>query len=248
MIIIHPDNHEKAINFWKNTLGGKPNGARTLGAAQAKYLAPIFEPYYDMMITYASDIPVEIPHGVKKIAIMWHQNFPWSSGITVWRRTRWHYIRYDVDYFCNEPHIIELIREAGGSAFLLPRFIDTTTLPAPPATKIFPTLWFGNRWAEFGGEFEKYKMKNKHPYWLSHGVLGLGEKKLYEIDREDALQIVNEAKKVWAIGVSQLEAQYFGAEIVSYRGEILPFYDQETIQDYAGNLLQEIQDRRKSKS
>lgn len=244
MIILDPSNHTEANKVWREVLGSRPNGARTLGEAASKYLSPIFERHYDMFVTYAADIKFEIPEGVERIAVMWHQNFPWASGIAVWRKVNSVLWKYDVDYFCNEKHIVKLIRENGGQAYYLPRFIDTATMVEPKKEKTIDTLWFGNRWDEFRKEFTQYYLTTKRPYWLSHNIFGLGDERLYDLgDRKDALRIVAEAKKVWAIGVSQLEAQYLGAEVISYRGDIAPFYDQNTITLYLEKLLQTVVQR-----
>lgn len=243
MIIVAPGSHPQADTVWKELLKGKPNGARTLGSWQRFHLAKLFAPYYDMFVTYAADIPFEIPEGVKKIAVCWHQNYPYAAGISKWRKTNRMLAGYEVHYFVNEPHLIELIHEQGGRAFLLPRFVDTKSLPKPRKEKTIPTLWYGNRWAEFGREFCEY-CKLPHPYWVSGGFFGKGEEALYEIDRRDALKILGMAKDVWAIGVSQLEAKYLGATVHSYRDKELPFYDQRTIVPYTQKLLEKINLRR----
>lgn len=238
MFVVSPDNHTYANKVWLEQLNGKPNGARTLGAAAAKYLSDTMATRYDMLVTYASDMPFDIPDGVKTIAVMWHQNYPWSAGISAWRKMRASLASYEVECFCNEQKIVELIREQGGTAFYLPRFIDTTTLPAPKEKRI-SNLWFGNRWGEFGAEFERYK-ERKNPYWISQGVLGLGEKEIADLTHEQALEIVAEAKNVWAIGLCQLEARHLGANVFSYRGDVLPFYDQTTIVAYLEKLLSSL--------
>ena len=243
MIIVAPGSHPEADKVWEQTLNKKPNGARVLGNWQKIHLSKLFEPYYDMLVTYAAEIPFDIPKGVKRIAICWHSNFPWAAGITKWRRVNKTLAGYEVDYFVNEQHLIELIEEQGGRAFYLPRFVDTKALPKPKEEKTIPTLWYGNRWAEFGAQFAKYS-RRKHAYWISGGFFGKGDKALYEVDRKDALRILNEAKYVWAIGVSQLEAKYLGAEIISYRDAPLPYYDQKTIVPYTKELLNEINLRR----
>lgn len=235
MLIISPENHENANKIWREKLDCKPNGARTLGTAAAEYLAPALAPYYDLFVTYGVDIEFPIPDGTKNIAVMWHQNYPWAAGITAWRRVNERLSGYTVDYFCNEETIVALIREAGGRAFFLPRFIDTTTLPTPKPKRI-SNLWFGNRWGEFGVEFQLF-LNNKKPYWISQGVFGIGEKEIAELDHEQALEIVSEAKNVWAIGLCQLEAKALGANVITYRGEPLPFYDQNTIVDYLKDLI-----------
>ena len=112
-------------------------------------------------------------------------------------------------------------------------------MPKIHKEKTIPTLWYGNRWAEFAREFCEY-CKAPHPYWVSGGVFGKGEKALYEIDRKDALRILNDAKYVWAIGVSQLEAKYLGAKVIPYRDDKLPYYDEKTIVPYVRELLNEI--------
>lgn len=239
MIILSPGNHPTADKFWKDMLGSKPNGARTLGSAQAEHLAPIFAKYYDMMVCYASDFPFEIPAGVKRIAVMVHQNFPWVESFKVWQRTNIKFKGYEVDYFANEPKIIALIREGGGKCYYLPRFIDTALYPTFKVRKSIPELWFGNPWNEFKGEFEMYKATTCGK-WICHGELGEGDKVIKKLDRYDTLLNVARAKKVWAIGVSQLEAQHYGCEVVSYRGPVLPFYDQKKIKPYTLNLLNEI--------
>lgn len=248
MYILDPSNHTEANKVWRGLLGGRPNGARTLGEAASKYLSPVLEPHYDMFITYAADLPFEVPKGVRKIAVMWHQNFPWASGIAVWRKVNSVLWEYDVDYFCNEKQLVTLIKENGGRAYYLPRFIDTTTLPTPQKKKHIDTLWFGNKWDEFRKEFTKYQWSVATPYWLSHNIFGKGDDRLYDLDREDALSIVNDAKVVWAIGISQLEAQYLGANVLSYRGDVLPLYDQTTAPLYLAKLVQCIQDQRCPKS
>lgn len=243
MVIVAPGSHPRADKVWKETLNSKPNGARVLGNWQKIYLSKLFEPYYDMLVTYAADIPFDIPDGVNRIAVLWHQNFPWAAGISKWRKVNQMLTGYDVDYFANEPHLIELIKEQGGRAFLLPRFVDTKALPKPREEKTIPTLWYGNRWAEFAREFCEY-CKLPHPYWISGGFFGKGEKALYEVDRKDALRILNMTKDVWAIGVSHLEARYLGARVHSYRDKESPFYDQNTIVPYTEELLKKINLRR----
>ena len=237
MIVVSPNHHPQADKVWRELLGSKPNGARTLGTAQEKYLADVFEPYYDMLVTYASDYPFEIPEGVKRIAIMWHQNYPWTEGFKVWQRVNCRLKSYEVDYFVNEEKLLSLIEEVGGRAYFFPRFIDTKKYPKFNCTKNIPTLWFGNPWREFSKEFEGYKLMNEHPWWICHGELGYGDEKKRALNRRETLQFLARAKEVWAIGISQLEAQYYGAEIVSYRGDVLPFYDEKMIVEEAKKLL-----------
>lgn len=241
MRVIHPNNHAAAIKFWKKYLHSKPNGARTLGKAQAKYLEDIFSPYYDLMVTYASDYEFPIPDGTKKIAVMWHQNFPWTEGFKVWQRVNNKLLKYEVDYFCNEQKIVDLIREVGGSAYFLPRFIDTKMYPKLNAKRDIDTLWFGNKWNEFANEFSLYCLTVDKPYWITHGQFGCGDEVIHDnINRVETLKTLARAKTVWAIGISQLEAAYYGAKVVSYRGEVLPFYDEESIREYARKMLEEI--------
>ena len=240
MYTISPGHHETADKFWKEKLGSRPNGARTLGSAQAKYLAPIFERHYDMLITYCSAFEFEIPKGVKKIAICWHQNYPWVEAFKQWQRVNIKLKDYEVDWFCNEETIVKLIREGGGRAFYLPRFIDTHEMPRPKIAKEYNTLWFGNQWGGFQNEFAMYKRNAREPYWVTHGVFGYGDKEIRKVNHEQSLEIVNKARTVWAIGVSQLEAQYLGARVVSYRGGILPYYDETTIPLYLERLLNKI--------
>lgn len=237
MIIIAPGSHPEADKFWKEKLSSKPNGARTLGTAIANNLANIFEPHYDMLITYASDYKFEIPDGVKKIAVIWHQNFPWVEGFKVWQRVNCKLTDYDVDYFVNESVLLSLIKDVYKQAYYLPRFIDTTEYPKFNVEKDIKTLWFGNAWGEFQGEFAMYKNLVEKPMWISHGKLGCGEEVIKEVDREETLRTLARAQTVWAIGVSQLEAKYYGCDIASYRGEPLPFYDQSTIRDYLKDLV-----------
>ena len=239
MYIISPGHHKTADKYWKEKLGSKPNGARTLGSAQAKYLAPVFERYYDMLITYCSAFEFEIPKGVKKIAVCWHQNFPWVDAFKQWQRVNIKFQGYEVDWFCNERKIVELINEGGGRAFYLPRFIDTHAMPKGKPKKI-DHLWFGNQWGGFQGEFAEYKRTNKEPYWITHGSFGLGDKKIRDVSHEEALEIVSQAKEVWAIGISQLEAQYYGANIVSYRGDVLKYLDEKIAPEYLNRLLNKI--------
>lgn len=237
MIIIAPGSHPEADKFWKEKLGSKPNGARTLGTAIANNLADIFEPHYDMLITYASDFKFDIPEGVKKIVLIWHQNFPWVEGFKVWQRVNCKLIDYDVDYFVNESVLLSLIKDVYKQAYYLPRFIDTTEYPKFNVERDIKTLWFGNAWGEFQGEFAMYKNLAEKPMWISHGKLGCGEEVIKEVDRKETLRTLARAQTVWAIGVSQLEAHYYGCNIASYRGEPLPFYDQNTIRDYLKDLL-----------
>ena len=239
MEIIAPNSHPTADKVWREQLGSKPNGARTLGSAQAKYLAPLFEPYYDEMVCYASDYQFEIPEGAKRIAVMVHQNYPWVEAFKIWQRTNVKLKRYEVDYFANEPKIVELIRQGGGKCFYLPRFIDTTEYPIFSDIKKYKHLWFGNPWNEFKKEFEYYK-DTTHGWWICHGRFGRNDKVIKELNRFETLRILSQAKEVWAIGVSQLEAQYYGCKIVSYRDGVLPFYNEDTIQDYTKDLLEKI--------
>lgn len=237
MIIIAPGSHPEADKFWKEKLGSKPNGARTLGSAIAKNLADIFEPHYDMLITYASDFKFDIPKGVKKIALIWHQNFPWTDGFKTWQRVNLKLQDYDVDYFVNESVLLSLIKDVYPQAYYLPRFIDTSEYPMFLAKKDIKTLWFGNAWGEFQSEFAMYKSVVEKPIWISHGKLGCGDEVIKEVDREETLRTLARAQTVWAIGVSQLEAKYYDCDIASYRGEPLPFYNQITIRDYLKDLL-----------
>lgn len=240
MYIISPGHHPVADEVWRTKLNSKPNGARTLGSAQAKYLAGEFEKHYDMLVTYCSSFDFDIPEDVKKIAVCWHQNFPWVDAFKQWQRTNLKFKDYEVDWFCNEEKIVELINEGGGRAFYLPRFIDTKEMPKPKIAKEYDTLWFGNQWGGFQNEFAMYKRNAHKPYWVAHGTFGYGDKKIREVNHEQSLDIVNKARVVWAIGVSQLEAQYLGARIVSYRGKILPYYDETTIPLFTRRLLDKI--------
>lgn len=240
MYIISPGHHPVADEVWRTKLNSKPNGARTLGSAQAKYLAGEFEKHYDMLVTYCSSFDFDIPEDVKKIAVCWHQNFPWVDAFKQWQRTNLKFKDYEVDWFCNEEKIVELINEGGGRAFYLPRFIDTKEMPKPKIAKEYDTLWFGNQWGGFQNEFAMYKRNAHKPYWVAHGTFGYGDKKIREVNHEQSLDIVNKARAVWAIGVSQLEAQYLGARIVSYRGKILPYYDETTIPLFTRRLLDKI--------
>lgn len=244
MIIVAPGSHPQADKVWKEMLKGKPNGARTLGAAQEKYLAPLFEQAgYDMLITYAADFDIEIPDGVKKVAVMWHQNWPIVDSIRAWQRANyklWILKGLEVDYFCNEDFVITNIQDVGGRASYLPRFIDTTKYPKPNKEKTIDTLWFSNRWGVWAAAFDEYLNSVDDPVWISHGTIGRGKRELKQLTRKETLDIVNRAKTVWSLGISQLEAQYFGAEIVSFRGEPLEFYDQRTIVPYTKELLEKI--------
>lgn len=240
MKIISPNHHPEADKIWRGVLGAKPNGARTLGKAIADNLADVFSEYYDMLVAYASDYPFEIPAGTKNIAVIWHQNYPWVEGFKVWQRVNIRLLDYNVDYFVNEWKLLNLIKDVYKNVYYLPRFIDTREYPNFNLKKNIQTLWFGNAWGEFRGEFSSYKKTNPEPYWVSHGTFGIGEEKLKDIDRKEALKILSRAKKVWAIGVSQLEAQYYGADIISYRDGILDFYDQESIRGYVEELLKKI--------
>ena len=240
MIVVSPNHHPEADKFWREKLGRKPNGARTLGSAQAKYLTDAMSPYYDMLITYASDYPFDIPKGAKRIAVMWHSNFPWMDGFKCWQRVNVRLIDYEVDYFVNEKPLLNLIKEVYPRAFYLPRFIDATKYPHTLCIKTIDTLWFGNKWNEFVFDFDTYIHSVKEPYWICHGEMGLGEKKIKPLNRMETLLTLAKAKKVWAIGVSQLEAQFYGCDIVSYRGGVLPFYDEVGIQKYVKRLMEEI--------
>lgn len=241
MYIVKPGKHPVADKIWKEQLGGSMNGARTLGTAQAKHLSKLFEQVgYDMLVTYASDMDFEIPGNVKRIAVMWHANYPWLAGVSLWRKVDAKLGKYQVDYFSNEPHLVELIKEQGGRAYYLPRFIDTKTLPIPKKDKSIPSLWLGNRWASFENQFQRYISSNKTPCWISQGKFGVGKEEKYTINREDTLEILNDSKVVWAIGISQLEAMYLGCKVIPYRDGLLPFYDQNTIKVYLRALLQSI--------
>lgn len=244
MIIIAPGSHPEADKFWKEQLCSKPNGARTLGTAIAKNLADIFEPHYDMLITYASDFKFEIPNGVKKIAVIVHQNFPWVEAFKVWQRSNVKLWGYEVDYFCNEQTLIKLIREGGGHCYYLPRFIDTTEYPKPKKNKTIDELWFTNVWDVWKDTFDEYKRQHPDGAWISHGCFGIGDRKIKNLNRDETLNIVNSAKTVWSLGVSQLEAKYFGANVVSLRGAVLDFYDQKTIVPYTKKLLDDINKHR----
>jgi hypothetical protein len=215
MEIVYPNHHPVADKVWREQLGSKPNGARTLGSAQAKYLAPIFEPYYDLMVCYASDYQFEIPEGTKRIAIMVHQNYPWAEAFKVWQRTNVRLLEYEVDYFANEQKIVDLINSGGGKCFYLPRFIDTKKYPKFNCTRIYDCLWFGNPWNEFKKEFDYYK-DTTNGWWICHNQFGKKDKVIKDkLERTETLRLLAQAKEVWAIGVSQLEAQYYGCKIVS---------------------------------
>lgn len=239
MIVISPNHHPEADKFWREKSGGRINGARILGAAQAKYLAPLFD-RYDMMVTYASDFPFEIPNNVKRIAVMHHANWPKEESFKLWQRVNVKLWGREVDYFCNEQFIIDLIKEGGGRAYYLPRFIDTSKYPHTLCIKTIDTLWLGNRWACFEGEYQCYCQSVKKPLCIDGGWLWNGQTKIRPVKREQVPIMLAKAKKVWAIGVSQLEAQFYGCDIVSYRGGILPFYDEVSIQKYVKDLLDKI--------
>lgn len=238
MIVIAPGSHPEADTFWKEKLGSRPNGARTLGSAIAKNLADVFEPYYDMLVCYASDIKFDIPKGVKRIAVIWHQNYPWTEGFKVWQRVNVKLKNYDVDYFVNEQTLMNLIDDVYKQVYFMPRFIDTTEYPKFNCKKTIPTLWFGNAWGEFQNEFKNYKEMVAVPLWISHNKMAVGDKEPRELNRKTTLQTLAKTKVVWAIGISQLEAQFYGCEVISYRGPVIPFYDQDNIREYMGSFLQ----------
>ena len=240
MYIISPKNHTEANKVWKEKLGGRPNGARVLGEAQAKYLSKEFAKYYDLLVTYSVNLPFEIPEGTKRIAVMWHQNYPWTEGFKQWQRVNIKLKDYQVDYFANEHKIVDLINEVKNNAFFLPRFVDTDTLPKP-MEKTIDTLWYGNRWNSFSEEFDIYKRKAYKPLWVSQGKFGDGDKIIKDnLTHEESLDILRRARVVWAIGVSQLEAQAFGAKVVPYRGQVLPLYTEKTAPVYLRRLLDKI--------
>jgi len=244
MYIIGVNNHYAANKFWKERLGSKPNGARVLGAAMEKYLAPIIERYYDAAIFYAADLITpemldRIPLD-KKVFVAVHHNWPKEESFRCWQRVNVKLWGREVDYFCNEQFIIDLIREGGGRAYYLPRFIDTSKYPKTNCTRTIDTLWLGNRWACFEAEYQYYCQSVKKPLCIDGGWLWNGQTKIRPIKREQIPKILAQTKKVWAIGVSQLEAQFYGCDIISYRGGILPFYDEVSIQKYVKKLMEEI--------
>ena len=136
----------------------------------------------------------------------------------MWQRVNCKLIDYDVDYFVNESVLLSLIKDVYKQAYYLPRFIDTTEYPKFNVEKDIKTLWFGNAWGEFQGEFAMYKNLAEKPMWISHGKLGCGEEVIKEVDREETLRTLARTRTAWAIGVSQLEAHYYGCDIASYRG------------------------------
>lgn len=240
MAIISPKNHTEANKVWKEMLGSRPNGARTLGEAQAKYLSKEFAKYYDLLVTYCVNYPFEIPEGTKRIAVMWHQNYPWTEGFKQWQRVNIKLKDYQVDYFVNEHKMVNLIKDVNGNAFFLPRFIDTETLPKP-LEKTIDVLWYGNRWNEFQAEFNMFMSRASTPFWVSQGKFGKGDKVIKDnLTHEESLDILRRARIVWAIGISQLEAQALGAEVVSYRGPALPLYTEKTAPVYLRRLLDKI--------
>lgn len=240
MKIVSPGNHPTADEFWEKSLGGKPNGARTLGSAMAKYFPPLLGPYFDLMVCYSASFDFEIPEGTRRIAVFGHQNHPHTDGFKVWQKVNLKLKDYETVYFYNDPTMVTLIKQFA-PCYLLPRFIDTELYPNLSRKKTIDTLWLGNVWGAMEGEFDMYKRSNPKPYWISKGVFGLGDKKIKELNRTETLKKLALAKKVWAIGVSQLEAKYYGCEVVSYKNEVIPYYDQHTIIPYLEKLLKKIE-------
>lgn len=55
--------------------------------------------------------------------------------------------------------------------------------------------------------------------WISKGVCGIGKDgEQREITRAKSLDILNNTKKVWAIGLCAMEAKHLGCKTIEYYG------------------------------
>ena len=243
MKVVSPGHHPAADKFWKEELNCKLNGARTLGSAMAKYFPPLLEPYFDLMVCYSASFPFEIPAGARRVAVFCHQNYPYPESFNLWQKIHLKLRDYETIYFYNDPTMVKLVGDFA-PCYYLPRFIDTTAYPKLHCNKVIDTLWLGNAWASVSGAFETYKKENTKPYWISKGTFGCGDKKIRELTRLETLQKLCSAKRVWAIGISQLEAQYYGCEVVPYKDGVLPFYDQNSIRGCLKDLLEKARAER----
>lgn len=136
---------------------------------------------------------------------MWHLNSPYDFAGRLLESSKKHYP--NAIYLVNSTRIYESFKDE--NMYYLPRFIDPDELPKPRQIKENDFLWFGNVWKHHEDKFEKYMQE--HTNWISRGLYN-GE----PISRDEALEIVNNTKNVYAIGLSAMEAKHLGCNVIEY--------------------------------
>lgn len=171
---------------------------------------------------------------------MWHLNTPLELAIKNWKKTLKAYP--NAIFLINNVALLKVLEQIYPRVYFLPRFIDPSELPEPKANKGKDTLWFGNAWTHHQDKYELY-LEN-HKDWISRG-----EYNGKPIKREQALDIVNNTHKVWAIGLCAMEAKYLGCEVVEYDGNtyeiLLPQDVQQMLKEILdGDVVKPKQQRR----
>lgn len=171
---------------------------------------------------------------------MWHLNTPLEVAIKNWRKTLKAYP--NAIFLINNVDLFKALEQVYPRVYFLPRFIDPSELPEPKENKEKDTLWFGNAWLHHQDKYELY-LEN-HKDWISRG-----EYNGRSIKREQALNIVNNTHKVWAIGLCAMEAKYLGCEVVEYDGNtydiLLPQDVQRMLKEILdGDVVKPTQQRR----
>ena len=139
-----------------------------------------------------------------QVIIMWHLNTPLDLAIKTWQKANKNYP--NAIYLLNNKDILELAKKESPRCHYLPLSIDPSTLPKPKQDKELEEIWFGNVWDHHKETFANYKGD-----WISKGLHNGVPK-----TRQELLEVVNNTKKVRAIGLCAVEAKYLGCEVVGY--------------------------------
>lgn len=191
------------------------NGARTLGRLAEKHLVDVVEKHYPngTFITFAGYRSRETTQG--QVIIMWHLNSPTELAIEHWKKANYFYP--NAIYLVNSKILYKELIKIYDRIYFLPRFIDPEELPKPIKNKKNDTLWFGNVWEHHKDKFENYLRNTKMNYWISKNIYSIGKfETKNKVNHKEALDIVNNTKKVWAIGLCAMEAKHLGCEVVEY--------------------------------
>lgn len=169
-----------------------------------KYYAPIIEKYYPKATFITMSACDRYIKTRNQVVIMWHYNTPLDKAIENWRKVN--KIYPDAIYLMNNQDILGLAKKESHRCHFLPLSIDTGVLPKPKKDKELEELWFGNVWDHHKETFANYKGD-----WISKGLHNG-----VPISRAKALDVVNNTKKVRAIGLCAVEAKYLGCEVFGY--------------------------------
>lgn len=168
-----------------------------------------------------------------QIIVMWHLNNPIPKALELFETSLTYYP--NAIYLVNSKELYNNVIQLYDKVYFLPRFIDPEALPKPNENKTNESLWFGNAWEHHKDKFERYKKEVSETEWISKGKY-----KSETVNRERTLEVVNNTKKVWAIGLCAMEAKHLGCEVYEYDGkEYEVIYPQQVMEMLRKILLTE---------